>query len=71
MTPTGPRLETERLLLRWFTVDDIDAFNELGTNPQIIRYVGNRPFASSFDRKIAVADLPGEQFDLYAKQLGQ
>jgi ribosomal-protein-alanine N-acetyltransferase len=43
---TGVRLETERLILRWFTVDDIDVFNELGTNPQIIRYVGNQPFAS-------------------------
>jgi ribosomal-protein-alanine N-acetyltransferase len=39
-------LETERLLLRRFTLDDIDAFNELGTNPQAIRYVGNQPFAS-------------------------
>jgi hypothetical protein len=43
---TGPRLETERLLLRWFTLDDLDVFNELGTNPQIIRYIGNQPFAS-------------------------
>ncbi len=43
---TNPRLETERLVLRWFTLDDIEAFNELGSNPEIIRYVGNQPFAS-------------------------
>ncbi len=43
---TGERVETARLLLRWFTWDDIDAFHELGTNPEVIRYVGNHPFAS-------------------------
>jgi [ribosomal protein S5]-alanine N-acetyltransferase len=43
---TGARLETERLRLRWFTLEDIDAFNELGTHPDVIRYIGNQPFAS-------------------------
>jgi [ribosomal protein S5]-alanine N-acetyltransferase len=42
----GARLETERLQLRWFTLDDIEAYNELGTHPEVIRYVGNEPFAS-------------------------
>jgi ribosomal-protein-alanine N-acetyltransferase len=42
----SPRLETERLVLRWFTLDDIEVFHELGSNPEIIRYVGNQPFAS-------------------------
>jgi len=42
----GPRIETERLLLRWFVLDDVDAFHELGTDPQAIRYVGNTPYAS-------------------------
>ena len=46
LTSTGPRLETERLLLRWFTLGDIDAFAKLGTDPEVIRYVGNQPFAS-------------------------
>lgn len=53
---TGIRLETERLLLRWFTFDDLDVFHELGTNPQIIRYVGNQPFASlDVARKVLAA----------------
>lgn len=43
---TGPRIETERLLLRWFTLSDIEVFNALGTIPEVIRYVGNQPFAS-------------------------
>lgn len=43
---TKPRLETERLLLRWFAPDDVDAFYLLGSDPRVIRYVGNVPFAS-------------------------
>jgi RimJ/RimL family protein N-acetyltransferase len=43
---TDARIVTERLLLRWLTFDDIDVFNELGSNPQVIRYLGNQPFAS-------------------------
>ena len=45
-TLTSPRIETARLLLRWFEANDLDAFYELGTDPQVIRYVGNMPFAS-------------------------
>jgi [ribosomal protein S5]-alanine N-acetyltransferase len=53
---TEARLETDRLRLRWFTLDDIDAFNELGTNPDVIRYVGSQPFASlDVAREILVA----------------
>ena len=40
------RLETDRLRLRWFTLEDLEAFNALGSHPEVIRYVGNQPFAS-------------------------
>ena len=40
-----PSIETQRLLLRWITMEDVEAFCELGTDPQVIRYVGNVPFA--------------------------
>jgi len=43
---TTPRIETERLLLRWFDADDLDDFHLLGSEPRVIRYVGNVPFAS-------------------------
>jgi RimJ/RimL family protein N-acetyltransferase len=43
---TSPRIETERLLLRWFQSTDLEAFFELGTDAQAIRYVGNVPFTS-------------------------
>jgi RimJ/RimL family protein N-acetyltransferase len=76
---TGPRLETERLLLRWFTFDDVDAFNELGTNPQVIRYVGNQPFASLEAAKETLAAAPLHDYATYGygrfvcvwKQTGQ
>ena len=39
-------VETARLLLRWFNVEDVEAFYELGSNREVIRYVGNAPFES-------------------------
>lgn len=50
MTAAGPisphRVETARLVLRWFDTKDVEAFFALGTDPEVIRYVGNVPFAS-------------------------
>jgi ribosomal-protein-alanine N-acetyltransferase len=43
---TSVRLETARLLLRWFTFDDLAAYFELASNPRVIRYVGNQPVAT-------------------------
>ncbi|HEY3666882.1 MAG TPA: GNAT family N-acetyltransferase, partial [Polyangiaceae bacterium] len=76
---TGARLETERLLLRWLTLDDIDAFNELGTNPKIIRYLGNRPFPSLDAAKELLTGAPLKDYATYGygrfacvwKQTGQ
>jgi RimJ/RimL family protein N-acetyltransferase len=39
-------LVTERLLLRRFTLDDVEALYQLVTIPEVIRYVGNSPLAS-------------------------
>lgn len=39
-------LHTERLLLRRFTIDDVDALYLLTTIPAVIRYVGNTPLTS-------------------------
>ena len=37
-------LETERLTLRWFTVDDVDALVELDSDPEVmLRINGGRP----------------------------
>jgi RimJ/RimL family protein N-acetyltransferase len=76
---TGVRLETERLLLRWFTLDDLGAYHELGTNPQIIRYVGNQPFASLDAARAMLKAAPLNDYATYGygrfacvcKQTGQ
>lgn len=75
----GGLLETNRLLLRRFTLDDIDAYNELGTNPQIIRYVGNQPFASLDVARETLTAAPLKDYATYGygrlacvwKQTGQ
>ncbi len=76
---TGARLETERLLLRWFTFDDIDAFHQLGTDPEVLRYVGNQPFASLDAARETLAAAPLKDYATYGygrfacvwKQTGQ
>jgi len=75
----GARLETERLLLRWLTVDDLVVFNELGSNPEIIRYLGNRPFASLDVARETLTSAPLKDYATYGygrfacvwKQTGQ
>lgn len=62
---TGPLLETKRLLLRWFTRSDIDAFKELGTHPEVIRYVGNRPFASREAAMETLVSAPLRDYAMY------
>lgn len=42
----GEPLVTERLLLRYFTLDDVEALYQLLTIPAVIRYAGNTPAAS-------------------------
>jgi RimJ/RimL family protein N-acetyltransferase len=37
------RLETERLKLRWFTPDDVQAMFELNSDPDVIRYAEPTP----------------------------
>src|SRR6188768_1045120 len=59
------QLETERLLLRWLTLDDLEAFNVLGTDPQVIRYVGNQPFASLEAAKETLAAAPLKDYATY------
>lgn len=62
---TGARLETERLLLRWLTFDDVEVFHELGSNPLVVRYVGNRPFASLDVARATLAATPLNDYATY------
>jgi RimJ/RimL family protein N-acetyltransferase len=41
--PTVPVLETDRLVLRGFRSDDLDAITEMWAMPEIVRYIGGVP----------------------------
>ncbi len=41
-----PIIETSRLVLRAFTVEDAEAFYQLNTDPEVLKYTGDLPFAS-------------------------
>ena len=42
-------LETERLLLRLFRADDLDAYAEMVSDPEVVRFLGNGRPASRLD----------------------
>ena len=44
-------IETERLLLREFILDDAEKFYQLNLNPNVIRYTGNTAFKSIEEAK--------------------
>jgi ribosomal-protein-alanine N-acetyltransferase len=46
----GITLETERLVLREFTLDDLEAFYQLCTNPEVVRYTGDGGIMTSLEQ---------------------
>jgi [ribosomal protein S5]-alanine N-acetyltransferase len=56
-------IDTGRLLLRRFVLDDLDAFYELGARPEIIRYAQSAPLAS---REAALQFMHAAPFNDYA-----
>mgnify|MGYP001362423512 FL=1 len=56
-------IDTGRLILRRFTTDDLDAFYELGSRPEIIRYGQAEPLAS---REQALEFMKAAPFHDYA-----
>jgi RimJ/RimL family protein N-acetyltransferase len=70
MSPTDvstntPRIETERLLLRWFELGDLAPYYELGTDPELIRYVGNVPYASLDAARETMETAPLRDYAMY------
>lgn len=45
LTTSAPRLETERLTLRHFREDDLDAYAETMGNPEVMRHLGSDPLS--------------------------
>jgi RimJ/RimL family protein N-acetyltransferase len=56
-------IDTGRLILRRFTTDDLDAFYQLGSQPEIIRYAQSAPLAS---REQALEFMKAAPFHDYA-----
>lgn len=58
-------LETPRLILRAFTLDDVDAMYQLMTVPDVIRYVGNKPAQSKQDVLDYLHQHPLRDYQVY------
>ena len=58
-------LETPRLILRAFTLDDVDAMYQLMTVPEVIRYVGNKPAQSKQDVLDYMHQHPLRDYQVY------
>ena len=43
MISEAPTLETERLILRAFRADDLDALAAMWTDPEVVRFIGGQP----------------------------
>lgn len=56
-------IETERLILRRFQADDLEAFYQLGSRPEVIRYAQASPLAS---REVAMEFMKAAPFHDYA-----
>ncbi|WP_444995186.1 GNAT family N-acetyltransferase [Aliikangiella sp. IMCC44359] len=58
-------LETERMFLRAFTLNDVDALFLLATIPEIIRYTGNQPLKSKAEAKMYLQKHPLNDYEVY------
>ena len=45
-------IETPRLLLREFSINDDEKFFELNTDPEVLKYTGDKPFSSLEEAKL-------------------
>ena len=63
--PMKAVLETPRLILRAFTLDDVDAMYQLMTVPDVIRYVGNKPAQLKQDTLDYLQQHPLRDYQVY------
>lgn len=64
-TTPFPICESERLLLREFTVDDAAVFYELNTDPQVVRYTGDGGLRSAEDARAGLLARPIADYQKY------
>jgi RimJ/RimL family protein N-acetyltransferase len=58
-------IDTGRLILRRFTLDDLPAFYELGSRPEIIRYAQSTPLASLEEARAFMQAAPIRDYATY------
>jgi RimJ/RimL family protein N-acetyltransferase len=59
------KIETERLILRPFTYDDLEAFALIGSDPDVMRFIGDgKP--QSCDQTVKVARFYNKELKYYA-----
>lgn len=57
-------IETERLILRRFTMDDADALYAMSSHPDVIRYAGNTPLPSVDAAREALTNVIFKDYDV-------
>ncbi len=57
-------IETDRLLLRTLTLNDIDGMFELDTNPEVHQYLGKQPITSKKEAQITIEQILS-QYKMY------
>jgi RimJ/RimL family protein N-acetyltransferase len=60
-----PELETERLWMRRFTLDDAEDFLRLNSDPEVVRYVGREPLTSIEQAREMLQSAPLRDYRLY------
>ena len=58
-------IDTRRLILRRFTLDDLQAFHQLTSRPEIIRYAQSKPVASLEDALEMMKAAPFHDYATY------
>jgi len=58
-------IDTGRLILRRFTLDDLPAFFQLGSRPEIIRYAQSTPWASLDEARAFMLAAPFQDYATY------
>ncbi|HYD80077.1 MAG TPA: GNAT family N-acetyltransferase [Paucimonas sp.] len=58
-------IDTGRLLLRHFTVDDVQAIYLMNSIPEVVRYVGNTPISTLDEAKAILLEGPLHDYATY------
>ncbi|MGA8279132.1 MAG: GNAT family N-acetyltransferase [Rhodanobacteraceae bacterium] len=58
-------IETNRLILRKFTLDDVEGYFRLNSNPGVVRYTGDDPFSSLEDARQTLLKAPLRDYDIH------